>query len=106
MDTNNIEMNNAQQSDSNTCPSCGKRNDAQAKFCNFCGNSLASQNSDNSFAPAFSPIEESAGGSEPTSAESAQELVPEEMENDTLAIFADGLPQWDIVPPQIMVRRR
>lgn len=106
MDTNSIEMNNAHQSDINICSSCGKQNNAQAKFCNFCGNSLDSQNLDNSLVPAFSSVEESVGGSEPTAAEPSQELVAEEVENDTLAIFADGLPQWDIVPPQIMVRRR
>lgn len=106
MDTNNTEMNNIPKSDSHTCPSCGKQNNEQAKFCNFCGNRLASQSSDNSSVPAFSPVEESTGGSESAIEEPVQELIPEEMENDTLAIFADGLPQWDIVPPQIMVRRR
>ncbi|MCI6060650.1 MAG: zinc ribbon domain-containing protein [Dorea sp.] len=56
-------------------------------------------------APAFEPVkkEEPAPAFEPVKkTEIKQEVVYHEPES----VFAKGLPDWDMVPPQVMVRRK
>ena len=86
-----------------TCPSCNTLNDADSKFCMTCGSKLEFlgsanenvtvnnriKNDQNEKKPAFKPVEPAVEESE-----------------ETQSAFAQGLPSWDIVPPQIMVRRR
>lgn len=60
------------------CPACGKSNAAYRKACGFCGAALSS-------APPEAPVQE---------------------EEEPLSAFAQGLPDWDLEPPQILVRRR
>ena len=68
----------------------------------------AQENSAPAFTPAaentspFTPAQESAA---PAFAPAPAAEKPVETEDETSA-FANGLPSWDIVPPQIMVRRR
>lgn len=47
-----------------------------------------------SSAPAFATV-----ASAPAAAKAPKYVEP-------TSVFADGLPEWDIVPPQVMVRRR
>lgn len=81
------------------CSRCGTVNEHGSKYCISCGMQIAVKES---------AIKESVGG----------KAVPESMEQDIppmtekvkyvkpASVFAEGLPAWDIVPPQIMVRRR
>lgn len=65
------------------CPQCKAANKADAQNCISCGASLKKD------APAFAAA--------PKAAEAVQAPV---------SVFAEGLPAWDINPPQVMVRRR
>lgn len=70
------------------CPVCGANNKPDSKFCFSCGTDMtASANG----ASAFAPVADDAA--------SAGKYV------EPASVFADGLPSWDIVPPQVMVRR-
>lgn len=71
------------------CPKCGASNKPDSKFCISCG---ADMSATTSSAPAFAPV-----------AEKAASVVEKYVE--PVSVFADGLPSWDIVPPQVMVRR-
>jgi hypothetical protein len=70
------------------CPKCGAANKPESTNCASCGSAMAASAS----APAFAPVAE-------TKAPAAKYVEP-------ASVFADGLPAWDIVPPQVMVRRR
>ena len=65
------------------CPNCNAANPADRKNCEVCGTALGSKGA------AFASVDE------PVAA--AVQEVP---------VFAEGLPDWDTVPPQVMVRRR
>ena len=56
----------------------------------------------NQSAPAFASVDESA---KPAAAAAAQASVVETVVESTDP-FAHGFPEWDIVPPQVVVRRR
>ena len=73
------------------CPKCSTINKPDSTFCIACGAKLSPTAASND-APAFSPISEDS--------QKATEHV------EPTSAFADGLPSWDIVPPQVMVRRR
>lgn len=76
------------------CPRCGAANSPGASSCSVCGSQIAvNTSSDNT--PAFTPVSaNTSGGSNSV------------RYDEHAAVFADGLPSWDIVPPQVMVRRR
>lgn len=65
------------------CPKCETPNTPDSRFCMACGVSLVSKG------VAFDSLEEQV-------TETVQEVPA----------FAEGLPAWDIVPPQVMVKRR
>ena len=79
-----------------TCPDCGALNDSDSVFCFSCGTKLE--------------IAENVNADTDETAQSGSELqlasaVPaEEPEEDSA--FAQGLPDWDMVPPQVVVRRK
>ncbi len=77
------------------CPKCNTANNPNSKFCKACGTKLARE-LDVKEATAFSKIID----------DSKTENRKFDSDEDSKLIFADGLPAWDIVPPQIMVRRR
>lgn len=75
------------------CPSCNASNDEGALFCASCGAKIEEtkekvQNSPSPEVQAFNSV--------------TQTIVEEQEE---ISVFAQGLPAWDIVPPNIMVRR-
>lgn len=77
------------------CPSCGTANRSDSKFCSSCGAEITAMDAAND-APAFAPA---VGDPKQEAEEAVRRAEP-------APVFADGLPSWDIVPPQVMVRRR
>lgn len=77
------------------CPSCGAANKSDGAFCISCGAKLSASMATND-APAFAPVIETPQQAAEVAAKYAEPV----------SVFADGLPSWDIVPPQVMVRRR
>ena len=76
------------------CPNCQKLNEPDSKFCEACGTRLVKPEETKPEAtPAFEPVKKT---------EIKQEVVYHEPES----VFAKGLPDWDMVPPQVMVRRK
>ena len=100
------------------CPNCQKLNEPDSKFCEACGTRLVKPEEPKPEAtpafepvkkeepvPAFEPVKkvEPAPAFEPVKkTEIKQEVVYHEPES----VFAKGLPDWDMVPPQVMVRRK
>lgn len=80
------------------CPVCGAQNAPDSKFCISCGSELAAGSAARAenAAPAFQTVADDSSRSEVNMGKYKE---PE-------SVFADGLPSWDIVPPQVMVRRR
>ena len=80
------------------CPVCGVQNAPDSKFCISCGSELASSSATptENIAPAFQTVADDLPHHE--------EKVGKYKEPES--VFADGLPSWDVVPPQVMVRRR
>lgn len=76
------------------CPTCNTLNQANSLYCASCGAELSAPASSNE-TPAFAPVTE-----EPVQAVGQNVTYVE-----PTTVFADGLPSWDIVPPQVMVRR-
>ncbi len=93
------------------CTKCGAAHEPGTKFCTTCGNKMeepvfAPVAEEPAPAPAFAPIaEEPAPAPAPAPAFApVAEKAP--VKEEAPSVFADGLPEWDIVPPQVMVRRR
>ena len=80
------------------CPVCGAQNTLDSKFCISCGSKLVagSDARAENAAPAFQTVSDDSSRSE---VKVGKYKEPE-------SVFADGLPSWDIVPPQVRVRRR
>lgn len=74
------------------CPKCGTSNKADSKFCISCGAELIVPKADD--APAFAPAQET-----PVAPAKVAKYV------EPKSAFAEGLPEWSIEPPQVMVRR-
>lgn len=83
------------------CTACGESNPANRKVCFQCGAPLK-----NGDAPAqdafdsFPEIDETPAASANKPAEPVSTYV------EPPKAFAEGLPEWSIEPPQVMVRRR
>ncbi len=73
------------------CPKCGTANKPDSKFCVSCGAEIVVAEA--KATPAFAPVADS------EQKNAASKYV------EPVSVFADGLPAWDIVPPQVMVRR-
>lgn len=79
------------------CQKCGAKNEPDSKFCISCGAELKQASSKS--VPAF-------GQAEKGQPNEKQSSVVEDVYDEPEAVFADGLPDWDILPPQVVVRRR
>lgn len=79
------------------CPQCGARNKFDSKFCISCGAELVIP-SQNSKEDVFSKVEDNL--------EKKTNEVQISNYTDPKSVFAQGLPEWSVEPPQIMVRRR
>ena len=73
------------------CPKCGTSNVSDVKFCTACGAELNVPQEKQNSTPAFAPVKEPI-------------VTAETVESND--VFAQGLPEWSIEPPQVMVRRR
>lgn len=76
------------------CPKCGMTNESDSKFCISCGTDLSSPQTHQANEPVFEQVKE---------AESSAHIYQYVEPNN---VFAEGLPEWNIEPPQVMVRRR
>lgn len=99
------EFINAVAAGKKPCANCNTLNEADSKFCEACGAPLSEL-----------PTEESDATQEAECTEK-QELKAEgsEQKNEKLihekyiepeSVFAEGLPEWNIEPPQVVVRRK
>lgn len=95
MEANAKFINSAANGSIITCPVCGAGNDTDSNYCHSCGNKLTfSQNSVSSDLP---------------QKEEGVKFM-DQSENNTekykYLAFAQGLPEWSLEPPQMMIRRR
>lgn len=113
------------------CPECGEKLNEGAMFCASCGTKLiqyqepeaANKEAASAFEEAKQPetqsaFEETKQSEGPVAFEETKQpeaskkvafqmfAPPENVEDDEPSPFAEGLPDWDIVPPSIMVRRK
>ena len=108
------------------CPNCNTLNDADSMFCAICGTRIGTEqeeqitsNAAPFSAPAFAPA--NTQKSKPVSEDRTNEKKPQtdaakpafqiatpESEDvpEEVSVFAEGLPDWDMVPPQVVVRRK
>lgn len=111
------------------CPKCGTVNESDSKFCMSCGTNLSAPQTPQTDGPAFAPIEEKKTPVQveeretpmqvkeketPVQAEKRETPMQAEEKAAPVQIlkyvepsnaFAEGLPEWSIEPPQVMVRR-
>ncbi|NBH98311.1 hypothetical protein D7Y41_00265 [Anaerotruncus sp. 1XD22-93] len=104
------------------CPGCGVLNKADSRFCITCGTPMQQaaaqeqteappvQEQDAEAAPEmpFAPVkkeETKKARVEKPVTKRAEKPAPVE-EPEEVSVFAEGLPSWDIVPPQVVVRRK
>jgi outer membrane biosynthesis protein TonB len=116
------------------CPNCNTLNAPDAHFCFSCGTSLSGKNvnEDESLKEQSEPepvVTAPKEESEPVITAPEEESEPAPVvtapkkqtaakpafkmaspapveEPEEISVFAQGLPAWDIVPPQVMVRRK
>ncbi len=75
------------------CPKCGTTNESDSKFCISCGAELSTPQTSQTNAPAFEQVKE-----QEAPVQTSKYVEPNN-------VFAEGLPDWSIEPPQVMVRR-
>lgn len=75
------------------CPKCGTTNGGASKFCIVCGAELSTSQTSRTNAPAFGQVKE----------QEVPVKVSKYVEPNN--VFAEGLPEWNIEPPHVMVRR-
>ena len=114
-------INSVAAGESIPCPKCGNSNTADSKFCVFCGEKFVSSDKEGVSAPAFGSVNETEPAKESAPAfgavaeteAPANEAIPVQAQPAKVEryvepsnVFAQGLPEWNIEPPQVMVRRR
>lgn len=113
------------------CPNCNVENEPDNNFCISCGSTLKIFVDESENAPAFSQSEEpgkvedaapqhsspafatasdlkedvNSKREEPVKPSPAKKM-PEVVYVEAPSAFAEGLPEWSIEPPQVIVRRR
>ena len=111
------------------CAACGAANEAGSKFCIRCGGALAAEAKQAETARPEVPFaragsEKPSGPAQPASQQPAPPFAPAQQrpvpqapeaspftpvaaeDHEQTSAFALGLPDWDIVPPQVVVRRK
>lgn len=85
------------------CPSCGKQNSIENDFCEACGRRLKGQ--DEVQKVAFKSVTEDENREADKIKDiKVQFMAPIEIDEQHNA-FAEGLPDWSVEPPQVVVRR-
>ena len=105
------------------CPKCNGLNKAGSNFCVYCGSPLGNKSEKDHSADEpvnnevdvkkehvsekVPPVSEPVINTEETVTNSGKgKTEPYEEYEDSESIFAEGLPDWDMVPPQVVVRRK
>lgn len=87
------------------CPKCNTLNEADSKFCASCGTPLEKKVESNNvpFAPVkkVEEVKKVVDTKEPV-----KKVKPVEVYKEPESVFAEGLPAWNVEPPQVMVRRK
>lgn len=86
-------INSVASGDNIPCPKCGTGNSADSKFCFSCGTKLTVSRSDADKADVSAPANAAASQKDSECAEPNN-------------VFAQGLPEWNVEPPQVIIRRR
>lgn len=91
------------------CPKCNTLNDSDSFVCTTCGSPLtkpATQTAEPAPAvPASDEVPFAPATPAPEAAPVAPK-APESASSEEVSVFAKGLPAWDMLPPQVMVRRK
>lgn len=87
------------------CPDCQTKNKMDSKFCIGCGKKLNEEKSKVDAEVAFAPISEEL---ETKPVKEIEEMPVKKNFKyvEPESVFAQGLPSWNIEPPQVMVRRK
>jgi len=88
-----------------TCPDCQTKNKSGSKFCIGCGKKLTEDMPQVENKPAFSPVDETPAV-EPVNVIEEMPVKKNFKYVEPESVFAQGLPSWNIEPPQVMVRRK
>lgn len=84
-------INTVTSTEKHTCPKCGASNANDSRFCITCGAKMEALTEKKNEEPAFEPVREA--------------TPPPAKYVEPSNAFAQGLPEWNLEPPQIMVRR-
>ena len=96
------------------CPVCNALNEPDSLFCFSCGTKLEKKASTNETLPfrTAAPVQQSAPIQQSAP---VQKAAPKQVfqiaspvlieEPEETSVFAEGLPAWDMLPPQVAVRR-
>ena len=84
------------------CPNCQFGNPLDSRFCIKCGHQLK-ENKPVDTAPAFASVEETPAVSQSPAFTSVPVVQEEE---EPKSAFAQGLPEWSLEPPMMVVRRK
>lgn len=84
------------------CPKCGRGNKPGSRFCAGCGAELEAPAKADT---AFAPVKEEAPAAAAPAAGAAAATKAVRYEEPS-HVFAEGLPDWSLEPPMVMVRRR
>lgn len=84
------------------CSKCNVLNEADSKFCEACGAPLEARKESNDVA--FAPLTQAATETQEDATKAPAKVA--ETYVDDKNVFAEGLPEWNIEPPQVMVRRK
>ena len=117
------------------CRKCGSKNSRNSKFCFSCGEKIVLTQKTKKDSPAFQPVRDEKVGQDTVSSEDTnkgakpafpevetpvekppadEKVVTEEKVIPVTAmkyvepsnVFAEGLPNWSVEPPHVMVRRK
>lgn len=88
------------------CQGCGAKNKASSKFCMSCGKEIKPAVKTSDSEPAFAPAAEVVLKAPVKEEEKIVNIPEQEKYIEPQSVFAQGLPSWNIEPPQVVVRRR
>lgn len=87
------------------CPDCQTKNKAGSKFCIGCGKKLIEENTNVDNKPAFAQVETPVAN-EPVKMMEEMPVKKNFKYVEPESVFAQGLPSWNIEPPQVVIRRK
>lgn len=102
------------------CTQCGTANENNSKFCIKCGAKLnhteagpveseepqSSEANNIPFAPISEPVKKPVPDVVKPEVKPVVPAAPVVEVEEEKSVFAEGLPPWDVVPPQVVVRRK